>query len=143
MQHAPPESGNTAAWKTKHEQLDAINSGAKKKVAGMQSVASVWPLSSQNIFFVEGHLASWVELSRWSPQQLSREALHSEEFFDKLKPNRWKASVTELYRTKNWEAPIHTASMQVAMDATQTRGISHSRDRGSQLPHCPLCSSLA
>eukprot|EP00967_Tisochrysis_lutea_P122505 scaffold202796_cov27-Tisochrysis_lutea.AAC.1 len=37
--------------------------------------------------------------------QLRREELHSKEFFAQLKPRRWKANITELFRTRNWDRP--------------------------------------
>ena len=49
-------------------------------------------------------------------RQLRREDLHSKEFFAQLKPRRWKANVAELYRTRKWDAPVHSEHDTVTSD---------------------------
>mmetsp|Transcript_3850 Transcript_3850/g.12284 ORF Transcript_3850/g.12284 Transcript_3850/m.12284 type:complete len:258 (-) Transcript_3850:688-1461(-) len=41
-------------------------------------------------------------------RQLRQEDLHSKEFFARLKTRKWKANITELFRTKNWDQPEHS-----------------------------------
>ena len=50
-----------------------------------------------------------------------REDLHSKEFFEQLKPRRWKANVAELYRTKRWDAPNHLEHDTVTTDTAIRR----------------------